>query len=54
VRDLVERIRLQTIGDDAVLDGPFGPRRTVYADATASGRPLRFVEDLVREQVLTT
>lgn len=54
MRDLVERIRLQTIGDDAVLDGPFGPRRTVYADATASGRPLRFVEDLVREQVLTT
>jgi selenocysteine lyase/cysteine desulfurase len=54
VSELVERIRRDTIGDDAVLDGPFGPRRTVYADATASGRSLRFVEDLVREQVLAT
>jgi selenocysteine lyase/cysteine desulfurase len=51
---LVERIREETIGDDAVLDGPFGPRRIVYADATASGRSLRFIEDLIREQVLPT
>jgi selenocysteine lyase/cysteine desulfurase len=51
---LVERIREETMGDDAVLDGPFGPRRMVYADATASGRSLRFIEDLVREQVLPT
>jgi selenocysteine lyase/cysteine desulfurase len=54
VTSLVERIRDETIGDDAVLDGPFGPRRTVYADATASGRSLRFIEDLIREQVLPT
>ena len=26
---LIERIREDTIGDDAVLDGPFGPRRVV-------------------------
>ena len=26
----------------------------VYADATASGRSLAFVEELIREQVLTT
>jgi selenocysteine lyase/cysteine desulfurase len=49
---LIERIRSETIGDDAVLEGPFGPRRTVYADATASGRSLAFVEDIIREQVL--
>ena len=52
--DLVERIRRETIGDDAVLDGPFGPRRTVYADATASGRSLAFVEDIIRQHVLPT
>jgi selenocysteine lyase/cysteine desulfurase len=49
---LVDRIRNSVIGDDAVLHGPFGPRRLVYADATASGRSLAFVEDLIRDRVL--
>jgi selenocysteine lyase/cysteine desulfurase len=50
--DLIALIRDSVIGDDAVLDGPFGPRRMVYADATASGRALAFVEDFIRDQVL--
>jgi selenocysteine lyase/cysteine desulfurase len=49
---LIDRIRGSVIGDDAVIDGPFGPRRMVYADATASGRALTFVEDFIRDQVL--
>jgi len=49
---LVDRIRGSVIGDDAVLEGPFGPRRMVYADATASGRSLAFIEDFIRDQVL--
>src|SRR5262249_49205118 len=49
---LVERIRNSVIGDDGVLDGPFGPRRLVYADYTASGRALTFVEDYIRDRVL--
>src|SRR5438445_13581647 len=49
---LLERIRAGLIGDDEVLDGPFGPRRVVYADYTASGRALDFVEDFIRAQVL--
>src|SRR4051794_4188144 len=49
---LIDRIRRSWIGDDIVLDGPFGPRRMVYADHTASGRALSFVEDFIRDRVL--
>jgi selenocysteine lyase/cysteine desulfurase len=49
---LVETIRASVIGDDAVLDGPFGGRRIVYADYTASGRALTFVERFIHDEVL--
>ena len=49
---LIETIRSSVIGREEMVDGPFGPRPVVYADYTASGRALSFIEDYVREVVL--
>lgn len=49
---LLDKIRKSVIGDDHVIDGPFGLRRVTYADYTASGRALDFIENFLRDQVL--
>jgi selenocysteine lyase/cysteine desulfurase len=49
---LIDRIRASVIGDDEAVAGPYGVRRVTYADYTASGRSLSFIEDYIREVVL--
>ncbi len=49
---IVARIRDCVIGDDRLMDGPYGQKPVTYADYTASGRSLSFIEDFLRDEVL--
>ncbi|KAL8168225.1 hypothetical protein V2J09_009724 [Rumex salicifolius] len=40
------------IGRDLEFESPFGKRRVIYADTTATGRCLHFVEDYIKNNVL--
>jgi selenocysteine lyase/cysteine desulfurase len=49
---LIETIRNGIIGHDQAIAGPYGMRRVTYADYTASGRAVSFIEDFIRNHVL--
>lgn len=51
-RSLIDHIRDSVIGADEAVVGPYGSRRVTYADYTASGRSLDFIETYIRTQVL--
>ncbi len=52
MNELVQKIRDDVIGQRQSISTPFGDKPLVYADYTASGRSLGFVEDYIRQQVL--
>tara|TARA_R110002096_G_scaffold433887_5_gene654003 strand:+ start:140364 stop:142049 length:1686 start_codon:yes stop_codon:yes gene_type:complete len=49
---LIDKIRDSVIGKHHETNGPFGFRLVTYADYTASGRSLQFIEDFITEHVL--
>ncbi len=48
----IDLVRRSVVGSDVALSTPFGEKRVVYADYTASGRSLSFIEDYLRDQVM--
>ncbi|WP_026374530.1 aminotransferase class V-fold PLP-dependent enzyme [Aestuariibacter salexigens] len=52
--NLIERIRKSVIGANRVFETPFGTKPLVYADYTASGRSLGFIENYIQGHVLPT
>ena len=49
---LIDQIRQSVIGAGTPIRTPFGDMPLIYADYTASGRALTFIEDYIRQQVL--
>jgi selenocysteine lyase/cysteine desulfurase len=49
---LIDAIQSAIIGDNQVIESPYGMRRVTYADYTASGRSLTFIEDFIRNEVM--
>ena len=49
---LIATISSSIIGDDTVIDSPYGERRVTYADYTASGRSLTFIERFIQDEVM--
>jgi selenocysteine lyase/cysteine desulfurase len=49
---LLQQVRASVIGDDVLVTTPYGQRRVTYADYTASGRSLEFLERFIHDEVL--
>lgn len=49
---LIQRIQRNIIGNGEYFDSPFGKRQLTYADFTASGKSLHFIEQYITKEVL--
>ncbi|VDM81383.1 unnamed protein product, partial [Strongylus vulgaris] len=50
--EILPWIRKNEIGEDSVIETPFGRRQAIYCDYTASARAIRPIEDYIVENVL--
>ncbi|CAH3136888.1 unnamed protein product [Porites lobata] len=48
---ILEFIDENVIGGKTKFEGPYGEKRVIYCDYTASGKPLRFIENYIRDYV---
>ncbi|OUR70686.1 aminotransferase [Marinomonas sp. 42_23_T18] len=48
----LNKVRQALIGDNEFIDTPFGARKITYADYTASGRSLSFIEQFITQKVM--
>ncbi|CAF4063303.1 unnamed protein product [Rotaria magnacalcarata] len=49
---IIHYIEKNIIGKDHIFQGPWGFRRMIYCDYTASGRPVQFIEHFIKDYVL--
>ncbi|XP_059483305.1 uncharacterized protein LOC132201285 [Neocloeon triangulifer] len=49
---LIQYIDQNVVGKDTTFNGPYGGRKVVYCDYTASGRSLSFIEQFILSEVL--
>ena len=49
---LISYIRENIVGKETSFLSPFGRKRIVYCDYTASGKSLSFIEDFIAKEVL--
>lgn len=49
---IIDYVRQNTVGENTEVEGPYGRRKVTYADWTASGRALKFIEEYVVQEVL--
>jgi hypothetical protein len=52
MEDRIVWLQSQLIGKSAEFETPFGKRRLTYADQTASGRCLKYIENYIIREVL--
>lgn len=50
--NVVDHVRAGLIGEGTLIPTPFGSKKLIYADYTASGRALQQVEDFINNEVL--